>query len=347
MTDSPQQTLREHSAASPGTMLREAREAANLTHAAVGEALHLTGHYIRSLESDEYNKLPGLIFVKGYIKSYARFMKLDVDLLLDLYEQRVQAMPLVVKNQTLAGNYTRKRNDQAIGWAIAATLVILLGLGIGWWFVGRDDQPENTTQLQLHKTLPVQNTAAAGNDTVEQNSAGSQLNSNEEADAAATSDARTAAAADIGNAADNVAPAATAAGSPPAAAPANAADKISVTPAPAGGRQINLRGPGPDQLQMSFGANSWVEVNDASGKRLYAEMLHAGDTLQLQGQTPLQVLLGDARHVKVNLNSAPLDISSSIRSDFTARLTMSSAGIATPTLVENSAAGSRTAGMNH
>ncbi len=50
MTDSPQQTQREHSGASPGTMLREAREAANLTQAAVGEALHLSAHYIRSLE---------------------------------------------------------------------------------------------------------------------------------------------------------------------------------------------------------------------------------------------------------------------------------------------------------
>ncbi len=365
MMDSPQPTQREHSGASPGTMLREAREAANLTHIAVGEALHLTAHYIRSLENDEYNKLPGLIFVKGYIKSYGRFLKLDVDALLDLYEQRVQDMPPVVKSQTLAGNYTRKRNDQAIGWAIAATLVILLGLGIGWWFVGREDKPDNSTQLELHKSQPViQNTASSNNAESGQAATGSETDSTAEPGTASTNDSPTTSATDAANSAVSTVPAGapvagptqgqstanapSAVASPPATttAPASAADKISVTPSQAGGRQINLRLPGPDQLQINFGSNSWLEIDDAAGKRLYSEMLHAGDNFLLTGRAPFQVLLGDARKVKVNFNSSPIDISTSIRNDSTARLTMNNPGNAAPPLAENSAMGARTAGVN-
>ncbi len=356
MTDTPQQTQREHSGASPGTMLREAREAANLTHAAVGEALHLTAHYIRSLENDDYNKLPGLIFVKGYLKSYGRFLKLDVDALLALYEQRVQEMP-AVKNQTLAGNYTRKRNDQAIGWAIAATLVILLGLGAGWWFVGREEKVTTTsTQIQLHTTQA--STAATGNSDIaserDSSTREDQPAGNETTDAAATADSPTAptqtsAPAPQPAAASSNTPAGVPVGQPATpAAPANPAGKISVTPSPSGGRQINLLGPGPDQLLLNFASNSWVEVDDETGKRLYAEMMHTSDVLLVKGRAPFQVLLGDARKVSVNFNDAPIDIRGSIRTDTTARLTLANPGNSAPSLAENPVVNvQRTAGLSH
>jgi cytoskeleton protein RodZ len=327
MTDSPQQMPSEQSGPSPGSVLRAAREAAGLTQMAVGEALHLTGHYIRSLENDEYHKLPGLIFVKGYIRSYGHFLKLDVDALMALYERQVQSMP-EVKNQTLAGNYTRKRNDQAIGWAIAATLVIVLSLGIGWWFVGRDSKSDSQSQVQVRALQPTAATERRGSDEAEQTASQSDTTTG-------GSDTTTQPAAD--GAGTTAAPVAT---------PGTNSDKISITPAPAGGRQINLLGPGPDQLQMNFGSSSWVEVDDSFGKRLYAEMLHAGDVLQLQGRAPFLVLLGDARNVKVNFNATAIDISRSIRSDTTARLTLANPGNSASPLADNSG-GARTVGVSH
>ena len=71
-TDTGQGSSPRFHSGTPGAMLRQAREAAGLTHAAVGEALHLTVHYIKALENDDYNKLPGQLFVKGYMRTYAR-----------------------------------------------------------------------------------------------------------------------------------------------------------------------------------------------------------------------------------------------------------------------------------
>ncbi len=66
---------------SAGAMLRGARESCGLSVFEVAERLFLTEHYIHALESGDYDKLPGEVYVKGYLKSYA--------LLLDLGEEQV------------------------------------------------------------------------------------------------------------------------------------------------------------------------------------------------------------------------------------------------------------------
>lgn len=122
----------------PGDFIRGKREAAGMTQAQVGEALHLTVHYIKSLENDEYGKLPGLTFVKGYFRAYARLLKLDETEVLECYDSYIRSLGLQesTQEQTLR---VRRRNDQAILWAVAAGVILVVGLGAGWWFVGRED----------------------------------------------------------------------------------------------------------------------------------------------------------------------------------------------------------------
>jgi cytoskeleton protein RodZ len=351
---------------SPGALLRQAREARGQTHVAVGEALHLTGQYIKALENDDYTKLPGLVFVKGYIRSYAAYLKLDVNAVLACYDRHAATLPQI-KSHTLAGNYTRKRNDQAIGWAIAATLVIVIALGAGWWFVGREQSAANSSSA-APKTLP----AAAGlaNKGVAQlassvASVASQLGIAPDQAVATTAAginpvvntivSPTLPTADVVSSATTILPAQegvanggviVASQQPASEQTANVAANNSVpansgalnvgvasvgdatnnpsgaTVSPAGGRQVNLLREGQDQLQLTFAGNSWVEIDDGQQVRLYGEMLKTGDVLNLQGQAPFHVLLGDGRNVSVSFNASAIDISSSIRDDKTARLTL-------------------------
>ncbi|MES2603664.1 MAG: RodZ domain-containing protein [Pseudomonadota bacterium] len=168
MTDSNNQQPGKVTTGSPGALLRQAREASGQTQIAVGEVLHLTVHYIKSLENDDYNKLPGLTFVKGYVRAYARHLKLDVDTVLRSYDEFVSTLP-EQKTQTTSTNYSysRKRNDQAIGWAIAATFVVVAGLGAGWWFVGRDavNAASRSTPAVAAAQTANQSAAAANNVT--------------------------------------------------------------------------------------------------------------------------------------------------------------------------------------
>jgi cytoskeleton protein RodZ len=307
MTDSQLTTPQFLPGSTPGAQLRHAREAAGLALPAISEALHLTVHYIKALENDEYNKLPGLIFVKGYIRSYARFLKLDVDTLLGSYDRYVQTLP-EIKSHTLAGNYTRKRNDQAMLWAGAATVVVVLGIAIGWWAFGGSTEPRRTVQQY---TTPIQSKPPATPTGTDSPRTESTPPESAPSDAAPTP------------AAVQPQPAATAPATPPSASieatPASS-PSTTATAAPAGGRQINLVRDGNDQMQVSFAGNSWIEITDYANTRIYADMLHSGDNLQIKGKAPFDVLLGDARNVKIVFNANPVTIS--VRSDSTARLTL-------------------------
>lgn len=141
----------------PGELIRAKREAAGMTQAQVGEALHLTVHYIKSLENDEYSKLPGLTFVKGYMRSYARLLKLDEAAIIACYDQYVASLGLQESTQEQSIR-VRRRNDQAILWAVVAGVILVIGLGAGWWFFGREDGAAAATVVAVRTPEPVNTT---------------------------------------------------------------------------------------------------------------------------------------------------------------------------------------------
>lgn len=72
---------------SAGQRLRAAREKAGLTEAEIAERLFLHEGFVKHLETDDFDKLPGPTFVKGYIKSYCRLVNLCPDPLIALYKE--------------------------------------------------------------------------------------------------------------------------------------------------------------------------------------------------------------------------------------------------------------------
>jgi cytoskeleton protein RodZ len=52
-------------------------------------------------------------------------------------------------------------------------------------------------------------------------------------------------------------------------------------------------------LELAFDQESWVEVTDAHGERLYYGLGTAGRRAQLRGEPPFAVVLGNAAGVKV------------------------------------------------
>lgn len=63
----------------PGKRLQEAREARHLSREEVARQLHQDVGIIQALEEDNYAWLPGQTYVLGYLRSYARLMKLPED----------------------------------------------------------------------------------------------------------------------------------------------------------------------------------------------------------------------------------------------------------------------------
>lgn len=134
---------------SPGTRLRKMREEQQLSHADVAERMHLTRHYIKSLEQDQYEKLPSRVFIKGYIRSYAILLGADPLELVTSYErfsavldaQEAERNPR--SRESLAARRQRKRRNQTRAWLIGAALLLLAFVSLSWWFAGRDDVAVN------------------------------------------------------------------------------------------------------------------------------------------------------------------------------------------------------------
>src|SRR5438477_12689561 len=66
-------------ASTAGAQLRAAREALGLSQEIVAQQLKLAPRQVRALEEDDYAKLPGRTFVRGFVRNYARAFGLDAE----------------------------------------------------------------------------------------------------------------------------------------------------------------------------------------------------------------------------------------------------------------------------
>lgn len=68
-----------------GEILRKAREEKGLSLSEVGLALKLSGKVLKAIEDGDEKNLPAKTFVRGFVKSYAAFLRLDVDFVLETF----------------------------------------------------------------------------------------------------------------------------------------------------------------------------------------------------------------------------------------------------------------------
>ena len=78
---------------------------------------------------------------------------------------------------------------------------------------------------------------------------------------------------------------------------------------------------GQDSLTMHFTRESWVTVYDSIDTRLYYGLTQPDQTLQVQGQKPLRVVIGRPQGVTLQYNGKPMDLKPHISSSGVARFT--------------------------
>jgi len=69
-----------------GEKLRAAREAKKLTIRDVARDTNMSAIYVEALENEEFEKFPGETYVTGFLRSYAEFLKLDADEMIQSYK---------------------------------------------------------------------------------------------------------------------------------------------------------------------------------------------------------------------------------------------------------------------
>lgn len=142
---------------SVGVILRAERLRQDLSEKEVADQLHITMHYVRAIESNSFEKLPGAVFVKGYIKSYALLLGLEQSQIIGSYDEYVNDQQDAAREKTRI--QVRRRKDKNRPWVIGSG-VAFLGFFVALWLfnsgsdennepvLGSPSKPENQSQLQ-------------------------------------------------------------------------------------------------------------------------------------------------------------------------------------------------------
>jgi cytoskeleton protein RodZ len=138
-------------ASSPGRRLAAARAAQNLSAADVARQLKLSVSQVEALESGLYQQLPGPIFVRGFIRNYARLVKLDPgELVLALGDSVPPSAPRVETPPSPDIPFPAKGGPRWILIAVpVALLVALLAVYEFFW-----NEPEGPTASPAPAAAP-------------------------------------------------------------------------------------------------------------------------------------------------------------------------------------------------
>jgi cytoskeletal protein RodZ len=108
---------------SVGQILRQRREAKNMSIEEIARATRVPMSSVERIESDQFDELPGEVFVRGFLKSYARAVNLDPDEILARYtaSRRIAwVTPLPIASPS------RPVRSRRYGVAIAFVLLLIL-----------------------------------------------------------------------------------------------------------------------------------------------------------------------------------------------------------------------------
>ena len=64
---------------------------------------------------------------------------------------------------------------------------------------------------------------------------------------------------------------------------------------------------GPDSIHMKLTADSWIEIFDRDGNKLFLGLARSGKEISINGKAPFKVKLGFAQGVSLEFNGQPFD----------------------------------------
>lgn len=259
----------------PGLTLRAAREARGLSLSEVAQVTRFSVRQIEALENDDYAALPGNTAVRGFVRAYAKLLKLDAEPLLAGLGLSAPMAMADVRPPTQVGEVEQPTWRQRIklGRIVTAFLwgVLLLAAA---WYIGRPDL-ETMFRPMADDASPTMTKSATH------------------------------------SVADAAPPPAAAESSIPAASALPAAIDEAATTAPMAPAEPRA----PDVLHLAFDELSWIEITDASEQVIFRGEYPAGTRQDVTGRPPFQVWIGKASGVRLSFGDRAIDLQPYTRAD--------------------------------
>src|ERR1044072_3609886 len=112
-----------------GATLREECMRARIDSSEVEASPKIRAKYLRALENEEWDLLPGPTYVKSFLRTYAEALDLDAKLLVDEYKlrhERLSEVELQPINAAAPGRERRRQTPILPPWIFVAAIIAAL-----------------------------------------------------------------------------------------------------------------------------------------------------------------------------------------------------------------------------
>lgn len=267
----------------PGQKLRQAREKKGLSREAVASKLFLHQGYIQSLEEDNYKRLPGPTFVKGYMRSYCKLLEIPSEPIVQLYMEQAhlddEHSGDYQDTLSLTSTYQKDKFQKNSAWGVWHLVVVLL-IGAGIWALWQ--QPWLSQDLNQIEYQTTSETPMVSSKTEETEAALS------ESGAEITVSGMEKPTQPVGN--DN-----------PVVVTVIREGKTLLIGEPDKSRE-------QDQLEVYFIGSAQVDITDSSGAYKHKEEHAAGALIEVRGLAPFTFSVNRPDLVTVSFNQQAVDI---------------------------------------
>ena len=318
----------------PGERLQAARIQQGLSLDDVADRMHLSLSILKAIEDNNFEEITAPIFVKGYLRAYARIVSLNEDeMILQYLDFYSEEDPPISSTSNILPELSV--GDARIKWTTYLVILVIGVLLVAWWW-NREQNSEVPISLDSQST---EQRSSADAEVID-----SEIEAVSE-DATATITADEIESSQV----ETAEPAAIETAEPAAIEPAEPDESVAIEPAeisepPApepvaveagileseGGSMettpavpvepVRLAPSGSDKLKITVSADTWTDVKDTNNYQLVYDLLRAGESVELLGEAPFSVFLGNGNGVEIRFNDEAIDISRRIRDDNTARL---------------------------
>ncbi|MFT7653229.1 MAG: cytoskeleton protein RodZ [Limisphaerales bacterium] len=272
--------------ASPGQVLANQREESEISLREVADALNLPISTLEDIEADALDRLPAEVYTRGYVRAYARYLRLDPDPIVAAlaYSGSSEAAAVLKPQQTLFDLNNPNLRMVLIGCAALLVVAFL------WYFLSSSEDSSSAAEpmgtdaevsevkpnladeraIQLETVTPEPLA-----DTAQETSQGSVLETGQMIEMSA-------AAIEL--------------------------PSVQSAPVVADESTRRLTATGSEQLQLTFTDECWVEIKTTDGTTLYDDLGGVGVVWKFLGEGPFQLLLGYAPGVTLRFNDEQVSL---------------------------------------
>lgn len=139
-----------------GQTLRDKREDLGFSIETVAEITRISSNMLHSLESAEYREFSSLIFVRGFLRNYCKFLEIDSDWMIQelnqIYDENDHNLDVKISYATPESEQENERSKQ-IGYvyvfSIIFVMIFLLGGGGYFFYNFYLFNPSSMTQTKM------------------------------------------------------------------------------------------------------------------------------------------------------------------------------------------------------